>query len=503
MTMISGGNGAPSFTIGSSPARRYAQRSNSPTPGWADALSQIGSAFIERHQQQKSTEAEAARVEKQAAQRTGWSKQVSQGQTVRDIAQRDPSIINDGDFLGFLTQNKPEAEAEKFSVVHNPYNRGGVAQQSSISGEFTGYQGPQAPKGPPETMVDKAGFHRYLGGDLHGQRVFPDVTVPEDEPKISPAILAFEQARERGHLEPGTTLKDYKGFGRTQNVFRTAAPAPASGYKNVFDDAGNFVSQSLIEGSPAALKLAAAQEKQESAARTTAARGNIVSEHAAGIRRLMDESTLPTTGIFSGLQAIPGSPQHDIARRVDTLKALVGFDQLNTMRQQSPTGGALGQVSERELTFLQSTIGSLELSQSEEQFLENLARVESAFNEIVHGGAHGGVAPQPQPQPQPPEPQPEPRKASSPLARALVGGPTAASLGGAPQAPQGQAPQQAPGVVNGEDAHRIALYSSMPKDALKRQVATMAQKLATNPGAYSQAEIFAAKVAYDKAFPGE
>ena len=493
MTQISGG-GAPSFSIGSRPARNYAQRSNSPAPGWADALSQIGGAFIERHQKQKAKEAEEERVAKQAAQRTAWSKQVSQGSTVRDIAQRDPSIINDGDYLGFLTQNKPEAEAEKFSVVHNPYNRGGVAQQSSISGEFTGYQGPQAPKGPPETMTDKAGFHRYLGGDLHGQRVFPDVTVPEEEPEIDSSILAYEQAQARGHIDPSVTFENFRGFGRAQTTFRSPPPAPASGYKNIFDKAGNFVSQELIPGSAAALKLAAAEAKQEAAAQTTAERGNIVSEHAQGIRESMESAHLPVTGLFSFTQDIPGTAGHDIAKRIDTLQAVAGFDALNKMRQESPTGGALGQVSERELKFLQSVIGSLELSQSKGQFLENLARVESTFNRIVHGG----VAPQPQPQPQPPEP----RNASTPLARALVGGPTAASLGGGPQAPQGQAPQ-APGVMSDGDKHRISLYANMPKDALRRQVATMAQKLATNPGAYSQAEITAAKIAYDRAFPNE
>ena len=244
---------------------------------------------------------------------------------------------------------------------------------------LSGYQGPPPPKGPPETMTDKAGFHRYLGGDLHGQRVFPDVTVPEDEPKLSPAILAFEQARERGHLEPGTTFEDYKNFGRTQNTFHTPPPVPASGYKNVFDDQGRFSAQELIPGSAAALKLAAAQEKQEAAARTTAERGNIVSEHAQGIRESMESAHLPVTGLFSFTQDIPGTAGHDIAKRIDTLQAISGFQKLNEMRQQSPTGGALGQVSERELKFLQSVIGSLELSQSKPQFLENLSRVEVYF----------------------------------------------------------------------------------------------------------------------------
>ena len=490
MTQISGG-GAPSFQIGSRPARKYAQYAQgNNNSNWASALAQIGGAFAEKHHRDKAKAAEAARVEMQAVQRTGWSQKIGEGATVREIAKSDPSIIGDADYLNFLSNNKPQAEAETFEIADNPYGRGGTGQRSSTSGRIVGYQGPQAPEGPPETMVDKAGFHRYLGGDLHGQRVFPDVETPAAEPKLSPAILAFEQARERGHLEPGTTFEDYKNFGRTTNTFQTPPPVPERGYRNVFDDQGRFSAQELIPGSAAERKLAEAQAKQEAAAQTTAERGNIVSEHAQGIRESMESAHLPVTGLFSFTQDIPGTAGHDIAKRIDTLQAVAGFDALNKMRAESPTGGALGQVSERELKFLQSVVGSLELSQSKGQFLENLARVESTFNRIVHGG----VAPQPQP--------PEPQRPSTPLARALVGGPTAASLGGAPQAAQGQ-PPQAPGVLSDGDKDRIAMYATMPHDALKRQVATMAQKLAANPGAYSQAEIVAAKVAYDKAFPNE
>ena len=491
MTQISGGN-SPSFQIGSGSARKYAQYASTPTEGWAGALSKIGGAFIERHEKKKRKEAEEARAAKQAAQRTGWSQKIDEGATVREIAKSDPSIIGDADYLNFLSNNKPQAEAETFEIADNPYGRGGTGQRSSTSGRIVGYQGPQAPKAPPETMTDKAGFHRYLGGDLHGQRVFPDVTVPEDEPKIDSSILAYEQAQARGHIDPGTTFEDYKNFGRTTNTFHTPPPVPASGYKNVFDDQGRFSAQELIPGSAVARKIAAAESKLEAQERTATERGNIVSEHAQGIRDSMEDAVFPVTGLFSVTQDIPGSAGHDISKRIDTLQAIAGFDQLNRMRQESPTGGALGQVSERELKFLQSVIGSLELSQSKGQFLENLARVESTFNQIVHGGA----APQPQPQPQPPQPQ----RPGTPLARALVGGPTAATLGGAPQAPQGQAPQ-APGVMSDGDRHRISMYADMPKDALKRQVADMAEKLTANPKAYSQAEINAAKRAYDRAFP--
>ena len=44
----------------------------------------------------------------------------------------------------------------------------------------------------------------------------------------------------------------------------------------------------------------------------------------------------------------------------------------------TPTGGALGQVSERELAFLQDVWGSLNQAQTREQFVKSLDRVKEA-----------------------------------------------------------------------------------------------------------------------------
>lgn len=78
-------------------------------------------------------------------------------------------------------------------------------------------------------------------------------------------------------------------------------------------------------------------------------------------------------------QLIPGSEAVDLAQSVETVKALIGFDQLQKMREASPTGGALGQVSERELAYLQSVAGSLNLAQSTEKLVETLSSIRDSF----------------------------------------------------------------------------------------------------------------------------
>jgi len=79
---------------------------------------------------------------------------------------------------------------------------------------------------------------------------------------------------------------------------------------------------------------------------------------------------------------IPGTDSFDLDRSLDTIKALIGFDALQKMRDASPTGGALGQVSEKEINFLQSVSGSLSIGQSTEQFRETLILIRASFLKV-------------------------------------------------------------------------------------------------------------------------
>ena len=73
-----------------------------------------------------------------------------------------------------------------------------------------------------------------------------------------------------------------------------------------------------------------------------------------------------------------------------TIKSSIGFDRLQQMRDESPTGGALGQVSELELITLQATLGSLDLNQSEEQLLDNLDRLAIVYQDMLKKIAETG-----------------------------------------------------------------------------------------------------------------
>lgn len=145
-----------------------------------------------------------------------------------------------------------------------------------------------------------------------------------------------------------------------------------------------------IPGGPA--EIAARREREQEEARRTGGQrtGNVVVQDLDRTLELLNTATLPVAGFSAGtLARIPGTAAADAARLLDSIRANVGFAQLNQMRNESPTGGALGQVTERELQFLQSVLGSLDQTQSPAQFRDNLVRVRNAFLDIVHGPGNG------------------------------------------------------------------------------------------------------------------
>lgn len=93
---------------------------------------------------------------------------------------------------------------------------------------------------------------------------------------------------------------------------------------------------------------------------------------------------LGTTGFVGSLmKQVPGTPAYDLANRLNTVKGNIGFDKLQDMRDNSPTGGALGQVSEFELQMLQSVWGSVEQAQSPAELRRNLQRFKVTYRQSM------------------------------------------------------------------------------------------------------------------------
>lgn len=81
---------------------------------------------------------------------------------------------------------------------------------------------------------------------------------------------------------------------------------------------------------------------------------------------------------------IGGTPATDIEIALRPVIANLGFDRLQQMRAASETGAALGQVTERENTLLQSTIKSLDPNGSPGLLKQNLEYVRDIYDVIIN-----------------------------------------------------------------------------------------------------------------------
>lgn len=106
---------------------------------------------------------------------------------------------------------------------------------------------------------------------------------------------------------------------------------------------------------------------------------------------IIKESPMTTTGMGSYLSSIPGTDAKSLKERLGSIKANIGFDYLQAMREASPTGGALGNVSDKELQGLQSVFGSLEQSLDAKELTYNLNLLNYTYNNVIHGKGNHNV----------------------------------------------------------------------------------------------------------------
>jgi hypothetical protein len=184
-----------------------------------------------------------------------------------------------------------------------------------------------------------------------------------------------------------------------------SAPQPQigtvpQGYQAIWDAQNNTYRYQAIPGGP----------EDTSKADTAAAEGaiqqsNIVLDQIDRLKSLVDNASPinPVTGFGAETAAgIGGTNAADARAIIDTVEANIAFDALAAMREASPTGGALGAISERELTLLGATLSSLSQRQSPERFRASLAQLEAIYTRMMEKAAaypnaaefgFGGAAP--------------------------------------------------------------------------------------------------------------
>jgi hypothetical protein len=79
------------------------------------------------------------------------------------------------------------------------------------------------------------------------------------------------------------------------------------------------------------------------------------------------------------------SPAFELQQHLESIKSNVSIDQLQAMREASPTGGALGQVPVQQQVFLMQVLGSLSPSLNSGVLKENLNDVYNIYLDVMFG----------------------------------------------------------------------------------------------------------------------
>lgn len=132
-------------------------------------------------------------------------------------------------------------------------------------------------------------------------------------------------------------------------------------------------------------KLGSLKQKQTDLeeARTTKLKNTVdtadnIIQVAEEAKKLTSGWTTGLTGTLAGLK--PGSDAYNLQAKLDTIKSQLGFSQLQSMRDASPTGGALGQVSNQEIKYLQAALANLDKAQTSKDLKDNLDKVVTHYN---------------------------------------------------------------------------------------------------------------------------
>ncbi|MDK8874410.1 phage tail tip lysozyme [Paracoccus sp. SSJ] len=154
-------------------------------------------------------------------------------------------------------------------------------------------------------------------------------------------------------------------------------PAPPSGYRNVYDEAGNLVSQEVIPGGP---EDKSQQQGLKQGMADTA--GDTVVTAADRALQAAQSRALGSFG--QGIVGnLPWTDSAEVQRQTDVLKAMASSENINAMRQASPTGGALGNASDADLKILRDKSGALDPSSP--HFERDLADYTRTLLRTIHG----------------------------------------------------------------------------------------------------------------------
>lgn len=300
----------------------------------------------------------------------------------------------------------PEQRSVLMTIYDQQVQAGDPLRQIEVAKGMAELEKMNAPPAPPEDFTTRIFLAQQAGlepGTPEFQTYLLTGKLPE-APEPGYNMLTPEEVAQLG-LPPGAYQRGGDGkisevgkSGVTVNVGGDGAPglgklSPDYGYvldpetrQPVIDPQTGLPMAAPVPGSPAAQEKDAAAATADRAGQNAATATEVVTSAAARAREANAKRSVG--GVFGQWATMnPSSENAELYRQVDVLKSNAKVENLNAMRQASPTGGALGSVTEKEADMLAAKSGALDPASP--YFERDLADYELTLLRTVHGFDEG------------------------------------------------------------------------------------------------------------------
>lgn len=270
-------------------------------------------------------------------------------------------------------------------------------QPQQVGGPMMAQQGQNyQPVQDVQQMPSREQIASTLGqfGDLEGASQFmPQKADPYEG--LSSGYQTFARANRMDPRDPATyrayqqSQIDQKRAGATNVTTNVGDSGPQvgsipKGYELRQEKNGSY-RMSPIPGGPVAREEEELAEKQKGRKEQTARAGKTVIQDLNRALNIVNRNRSAVGAPYLMTQHIPESDAQAAQGMISSALSNVGLDTLQQMRENSPTGGALGQVPIQQQKRLEQVLGSLDLSQKPEIVKDNLRRVINIYKDIVYG----------------------------------------------------------------------------------------------------------------------
>lgn len=270
--------------------------------------------------------------------------------------------------MGILVQIQARQEAQKQKQIENQRDQQMRAEIAAL--------GPAPDQNALMGVVTKYGSAPDLIRTTQSSLDRQAATAAQKEMRDATLAQSAQQARDR--------LEQQAQFKTMEHEWRMGQAK--TDQERVAETARHNRSMEGIQGQLLALrqsgvdektaKKTEAEEKKQRSLDSAVTQADSVLKEVADAKKLVSGKTAGWGGLLANL---PNTDARNLEAKLASVKANLGFDRLQQMRQESPTGGALGQVAVQELVALQSTVASLDQLQEAGQLTSALEKIERHY----------------------------------------------------------------------------------------------------------------------------